>query len=67
MVGSVCGGPVPVGALDDDPAGALQTSAIYHWNPETRSYDSVSQIEDCDGYWMAATPNCTLDMCALPV
>jgi len=60
MAGSVYGDPVDVGDLSDDPAGSVQTNAIYHWNPGDKSYDVASQIEQGLGYWMAATQGCDL-------
>jgi len=62
MVGSVCGDPLNVTDLDDGSTGALIRNAIYWWNPVSKSYVSVSQIDEGLGYWMAATQNCTLCM-----
>ncbi len=64
MAGSVYGDPVAVGDLQDDPAGSVQTNAIYHWNPGTKSYDVATQIEQGLGYWMAATATCDLTVTA---
>ncbi len=64
MAGSVYGDPVDVADLSDDPSGSVQTNAIYHWNPGTKSYDMATQIEQGLGYWMAATQSCELTMTA---
>jgi len=60
MAGSVYGDPVDVADLSDNPSGAVQTNAIYHWNPTAKSYDTASQIQQGLGYWMAATQGCDL-------
>jgi len=62
MAGSVYGDPVAVGDLQDDPAGSVQTNAVYCWNPATKSYDVATQIQQGVGYWMAATQGCDLTM-----
>ena len=64
MVGSVYGNPVDIDDLVDDPTGALQTNAIYHWNPAEKSYAVAAEIEQGLGYWMAATQGCDLTMTA---
>jgi len=51
-----------VGDLDDTPPVTVQKNAIYHWNPATKSYDSVEDIVQGLGYWMAATQGCDLTM-----
>ena len=64
MVGSVYGGDVAAGDLVVEPTGALQTNAIYHWNPAEKSYAVAAEIEQGLGYWMAATQGCELTMTA---
>jgi hypothetical protein len=64
MVGSVCGNPVAVGALIDDPSGSILDSAIYCWNPTGKCYDCSSHIHEGMGHWVATTQNCSLTMCA---
>ncbi len=64
MVGSVCGNPVAVSALDDDPADSILTGSIYGWNPTAKSYDTADHIVQGLGYWMSTTVNCTLTMTA---
>jgi len=64
MVGSVYGDDIAVGSLVDVPDGAVQTNAIYHWNPGSKSYDVASVIEQGLGYWVAATQDCDLTMTA---
>ncbi len=64
MAGSVYGDDVPVGNLVDLPDGAVQTNAIYHWNPGTKSYDVATHIVQGLGYWMACTEDCDLTMTA---
>ncbi len=66
MVGSVCGDPVAVSALDDDPDDSILTGSIYGWNPTAKSYDTADHIVQGLGYWMSTTVNCTLTMCAPP-
>ncbi len=66
MVGSVCGDPVAVSALDDDPDGSILTGSIYGWNPTAKSYDTAGQIVQGMGYWMSTTVDCCLTMCAPP-
>jgi len=60
MVGSVCGDPVDRNDLVVNPSGAVETNAIYRWNPATKSYDVATQIQQGVGYWMAATQGCDL-------
>jgi len=67
MVGSVYGTAVSVNdadAFDVDPSGSVLTNAIYWWNPESKSYVAETSIVKGQGYWMAATADCTLTMCA---
>ena len=64
MVGSVCGDPVLVTDLVDDPTPSIVRSAIYSWNPTNKSYATASQIAEGLGYWVATTQNCTLAMTA---
>ena len=64
MAGSVYGDPVDMDDLVDDPAGSVQKNAIYHWNPETKSYDGATQIQEGLGYWMACTDGCDLTITA---
>ena len=64
MVGSICGDPVAVGALVDDPSGSILDSAIYWWNPVSKSYETASSIVEGQGYWAATTVGCTLTMTA---
>ncbi len=66
MVGSVCGDPVAVSALDDDPDGSILTGSIYGWNPTAKSYDTAGHIVQGMGYWMSTTVDCCLTMCAPP-
>jgi hypothetical protein len=64
MAGSVYGDPVAVGDLTGDPSGSVQTNAVYHWNPATKSYAAATEIEQGLGYWAATTADCTLNMTA---
>ena len=64
MIGSVYGDAVDTADLSDDPAGAVQDSAIYNWSPTTKSYQPASQIEQGKGYWAASTEACELTMTA---
>jgi len=64
MVGSVYGDPVAVGALVDDPSGSILDSAIYWWNPVSKSYETATSIVEGQGYWAATTQNCDLTMTA---
>jgi len=64
MVGSVYGDSVAVGALDDDPSGSILDSAIYWWNPVSKSYETATSIVEGQGYWAATTVGCTLTMTA---
>jgi len=64
MVGSVYGDSVAVGALVDDPSGSILDSAIYWWNPVSKSYETATSIVEGQGYWAATTQNCTLTMTA---
>ena len=64
MIGSVCGDPVAVGALVDDPSGSILDSAIYWWNPVSKSYETATSIVEGQGYWAATTQNCDLTMTA---
>jgi hypothetical protein len=66
MVGSVCGNPVLVADLVDDPTPSIVRSAIYWWDPEGKSYVAAASIVQGQGYWMAVTQNCTLTMTAPP-
>jgi hypothetical protein len=64
MIGSVCGDSVAVGDLDDDPSGSILDSAIYWWNPVSKSYETATSIVEGQGYWAATTVGCTLTMTA---
>ena len=64
MCGSVCDASVNVGDLQDDPADAILDSAVYWWNPSSKSYGTASQVEQGKGYWVAATGDCNLTMTA---
>ena len=66
MIGSVYGPPVGVNYLSDNPPSSVQTSAIYWWNPESKSYDTASHIVQGKGFWVAATEDCELTMVAPP-
>jgi sugar lactone lactonase YvrE len=60
MCGSVCGDPIQVSDLQDDPSPSIVRSAIYSWNPTGKSYATASQIDEGLGYWVATTCNCSL-------
>lgn len=60
MVGSFHGRTVHRDDLADDPEGSVLKSAIYNWNPSSKSYDSVTLIEPGKGYWVATTADCIL-------
>ena len=62
MVGSVYGTPVGVNDLSDNPLGSVQTSAVYWWNHESKSYLTATQIEQGKGYWIAAAGDCELSV-----
>jgi len=67
MVGSVYGPAVSVNDADAftvAPPSSVLTSAIYWWNPLTKSYVSETSIVQGQGYWMAATADCNLTMTA---
>jgi alpha-tubulin suppressor-like RCC1 family protein len=67
MVGSVYGTAVSVNDLEAfavDPSGSVLTNAIYWWDPEGKSYVAETSIVKGQGYWMAATADCTLTMTA---
>jgi len=62
MVGSIHGSTPTVSSLVDDPTGSILDGAVYWWNPDNKSYTGVDSIVEGQGYWMAATANCTLTM-----
>jgi len=64
MCGSVHGASVAVGDLRDDPSSAVLDSAVYWWNPSSKSYNVATQIEEGKGYWVAATQACDLTVAA---
>jgi hypothetical protein len=51
MVGSSYGGVVPVGELEDDPDGSIETNAIYWWDAANGRYTLATAIEPGVGYW----------------
>jgi hypothetical protein len=62
MIGSVS----ETRSVDDlvpDEGDPLLTSAVYWWNPEAKSYDSVNDIVPGQGYWLASTNDCTVMLC----
>ncbi len=67
MVGSVHGASVAVADLttDADPDPLLR-NAIYRWNPSNKSYESVTDIQPGEGYWLATTADCLLTVSPPP-
>jgi alpha-tubulin suppressor-like RCC1 family protein len=64
MIGSVYGGAVAVADIVDEPDGVVLDSAIYWWNPGSKSYDTASTLTQGKGYWAATTEGCKLTMTA---
>ena len=50
---------------DDSPDGSVEGFA-YNWNPSSKSYDFVEQIDSGRGYWIAVGDECSLTMGTIP-
>ena len=62
MAGSIQTRAVPIAELADDPTGSIVRNAIYHWNPESKSYVGVAALQPGGGYWIASLNACTLSV-----
>ena len=60
MIGSAYGDALATSCLTTETTpDPLQRTAIYSWNPDTKSYQSISDITQGWGYWLASAADCT--------
>ena len=60
MIGSTYGDALATSYLTTETTpDPLQRTAIYSWNPDTKSYQGVSVITQGWGYWLASAADCT--------
>ena len=60
MIGSAYGDALATSYLTTETTpDPLQRTAIYSWNPDTKSYQGVSDITQGWGYWLASAADCT--------
>ena len=60
MIGSTCGDALATSCLTTETTpDPLQRTAIYSWNPNTKSYQGVSVVTQGWGYWLASAADCT--------
>ena len=60
MTGSAYGDALSTSCLTTETTpDPLQRTAIYSWNPDTKSYQGVSDITQGWGYWLASAADCS--------
>jgi hypothetical protein len=63
MIGSAYGDPRGTGSLTTDTTpDPLLRSAVYTWNPTSKTYGVTSSIEQGRGHWLAATAACQVTL-----